>query len=49
MLTHWQQNPDLASVRDGDRLAALPEAERQDWAGLWQDVEQLRKEIAEKR
>jgi tetratricopeptide (TPR) repeat protein len=42
MLRHWQQDPDFAGVR-GDALAKLPEAERQSWRQLWQDVEQTLK------
>jgi serine/threonine-protein kinase len=42
MLRRWQQDPDFAGVR-GDALAKLPEAERQSWRLLWQDVEQTLK------
>jgi serine/threonine-protein kinase len=41
-LRHWQQDADFAGVR-GDALAKLPEAERQSWRLLWQDVEQTLK------
>jgi tetratricopeptide (TPR) repeat protein len=34
----WQEDADLAAVRDEKALAALPEAERKEWAGLWADV-----------
>src|SRR5262249_790162 len=44
-LAHWQKNADLASVR-GDALAKLPEAERQQWQTLWDEVEGLRKRAA---
>jgi tetratricopeptide (TPR) repeat protein len=37
-LRHWQRDPDLAGVRDDKALAGLPEAERQDWRKLWEDV-----------
>jgi hypothetical protein len=37
----WQEDPDLAAVRDEKALAALPEAERKEWAGLWADVDGL--------
>jgi hypothetical protein len=40
-LSHWQTDPDLASVRDAKALAQLPEAERQDWQTLWTDVGKL--------
>jgi hypothetical protein len=44
----WTQAPDLAGVR-GDALAKLPEAERQEWHKLWDEVEILRKRAAEKK
>jgi serine/threonine-protein kinase len=40
-LTHWQQDPDLASVRDKDALTKLPQAEAQAWQKLWADVADL--------
>jgi hypothetical protein len=40
--------PDLAAVR-GNAIAKLPEAERQQWQKLWDDVEALRKRAAEKK
>jgi serine/threonine-protein kinase len=40
-LRHWQQDPDLAGVRDKAALAKLPEAERQEWAKLWGEVAAL--------
>jgi tetratricopeptide (TPR) repeat protein len=43
----WQNNPGLASVRDKERLAVLPDAERKDWEKLWADVEALRKQMRE--
>jgi hypothetical protein len=43
-----QHDPDFAGVR-GDALAELPEAERQEWQKLWDDVEALRKRAAEKK
>jgi tetratricopeptide (TPR) repeat protein len=42
-LANWQQDADLARVRDPEALRNLPLAERQDWQKLWSDVtEQLR-------
>jgi tetratricopeptide (TPR) repeat protein len=38
-LGRWQRNADLAGVRDPAALAQLPEAERQAWQALWQEVE----------
>jgi tetratricopeptide (TPR) repeat protein len=40
-LDHWRRDPDLAGVRDADTLAALPEAERDDWRALWVEVDRL--------
>jgi serine/threonine-protein kinase len=38
-MRHWQEDADFAGVR-GNALAKLPEAERQPWRRLWQDVEE---------
>jgi Flp pilus assembly protein TadD/tRNA A-37 threonylcarbamoyl transferase component Bud32 len=38
-LSVWQTDPALAGVRDADRLAALPAAERAGWEKLWADVD----------
>jgi serine/threonine-protein kinase len=38
-LQRWQVDVNLASVRDADALAKLPETERKDWQDLWADVE----------
>ena len=46
-MRHWQQDADLAAVRDADALAKLPETERAEWLKLWQDVEALLKRTAE--
>jgi hypothetical protein len=40
-LLHWRRDADLAAVRDRDRLAKLPEAERTAWANLWGHVDIL--------
>jgi serine/threonine-protein kinase len=40
-LKHWQQDPDLAGVRDQEALAKLPHAEREAWCQLWSDVADL--------
>jgi hypothetical protein len=40
-LQHWQQDANLASVRDADALTKLPEAERAAWQQLWAEVETL--------
>jgi eukaryotic-like serine/threonine-protein kinase len=37
-LGSWQTEPSLAGVRDADRLAAPPAAERAGWEQLWADV-----------
>jgi tetratricopeptide (TPR) repeat protein len=41
-LRHWQQDADLAGVRDRDALGKLPVEERTAWQKLWADVEALR-------
>jgi hypothetical protein len=40
-LTHWQQDTDLAGIRDEAPLANLPEAERKEWHALWGEVRAL--------
>ena len=47
-MQHWQQDTDLAGVRDAQALADLPEAERQSWQKLWSDVANLLKQAKEK-
>jgi tetratricopeptide (TPR) repeat protein len=47
-LRHWQQDADLAGLRDKDALAKLPEAERNLWQKLWADVDALLKRVTEK-
>ncbi|MFO0887938.1 MAG: tetratricopeptide repeat protein [Isosphaeraceae bacterium] len=42
-LRHWQQDTDLAAVRDRDALEALPERERQQWQAFWAEVERVRR------
>jgi hypothetical protein len=37
-LLHWQADPDLTGVRTPEMLAKLPEAERQPWQQLWNEV-----------
>ncbi len=37
----WRISLDLASVRNADALARIPESERQDWHRLWADVDAL--------
>ena len=40
-LKHWQQDADLASVRDEAGLAKLPGEEREGWKALWIKVDEL--------
>jgi serine/threonine-protein kinase len=40
-MKHWQQDPDLASVRHAANLAQLPGDEGKVWQQLWTDVESL--------
>jgi tetratricopeptide (TPR) repeat protein len=37
-MQRWQQDTDFAGVRGPEALAKLPEAERQEWQKLWNDV-----------
>jgi serine/threonine-protein kinase len=46
-LQHWQEDPDLAGLRDAAALAKLPEAERAEWNKLWADVEATLKKAGE--
>jgi tetratricopeptide (TPR) repeat protein/serine/threonine protein kinase len=46
-MEHWQRDPDFAGVRGPEALAKLPEAERQDWEQLWQEIEALRRKTGE--
>jgi tetratricopeptide (TPR) repeat protein len=45
-MQHWQQDKDLAGVRDTAALAKLPEAEYLEWQNLWREVEVLRQRAA---
>lgn len=45
-LRHWQQDKDLAGVRDAEALAKLPETEREDWKTLWAEVKRLLEDAA---
>ncbi len=38
LMRHWLRDADLASVRDPERLAALPPEERERWEAFWADV-----------
>jgi tetratricopeptide (TPR) repeat protein len=40
-LKHWQEDTDLAGIRNAKALDALPEAERAAWRALWADVAAL--------
>ena len=42
-LIHWQQDSDLAGIRDAEALARLPKAEQKEWQSLWAEVEALLK------
>jgi Flp pilus assembly protein TadD len=48
-LTHWQQDSDLASVRDQAALGKLPDDEREPWRQLWDGVAALLKKVGEKK
>ena len=40
-MRRWRIDPALAVVRDADKPATLPEAERESWRKLWADVDDL--------
>jgi tetratricopeptide (TPR) repeat protein len=40
-MQHWQQDADLASIRDKAALDQLPDDERRPWRQLWDDVDAL--------
>jgi hypothetical protein len=42
-MQHWQGDADLTGVRGPEALSHLPEAERQEWQKLWEDVAALRR------
>jgi tetratricopeptide (TPR) repeat protein len=44
-LAQWQQDSDLASVRDPAALDRLPDDERQQWRQLWDDVAALLRKV----
>jgi serine/threonine-protein kinase len=43
-LAHWQQDADLAGLRDPAELAKLPDTERKAWGQLWVEVAALLKQ-----
>jgi serine/threonine protein kinase/tetratricopeptide (TPR) repeat protein len=42
-MQHWEQDTDFAGVRGSEALAKLPEAERQEWQKLWDNVADMLK------
>jgi tetratricopeptide (TPR) repeat protein len=46
-LKHWQEDPDLASVRDKEHVKKLPAEEQETWKKLWADVEAVLKNVGE--
>jgi tetratricopeptide (TPR) repeat protein len=48
-LALWQQDADLASLRDPGALDRLPDDERAAWRRLWADVAALRQKVEEKK
>ncbi len=47
-MQHWLEDTDFAGVRGPEALGKLPEAERQGWQKLWQEVEALRTRAADR-
>jgi serine/threonine-protein kinase len=48
-LGHWEEDPDLAGVRDPAALAKLPKEERAGWKKLWADVGEMRRKAGMKQ
>jgi tetratricopeptide (TPR) repeat protein len=48
-LRHWQQDADLASVRDNAALDRLPDSEQNEWGQLWDAVAVLLKKVEENK
>ena len=48
-MTHWQQDTDLAGVRDPKAPEKLPPDERDAWQKLWQDIDALLAKTREKK
>jgi tetratricopeptide (TPR) repeat protein len=46
-MLQWRNDPALDDVRAPDALAKLPEAERQEWRKLWEEVAELERRAAE--
>jgi len=46
-LQQWLQDADIAALRAPEALSRLPDAERQPWQRLWQDVQALQKRAAQ--
>jgi hypothetical protein len=47
-MRHWLRDPDFSGVRGADALAKLPEAERQQWQKLWDDVAETLRRAADR-
>ncbi len=47
-MKHWQNDPDLASIRDLAAIEKLPEAERKEWHALWNRVHALQRDAEAK-
>jgi eukaryotic-like serine/threonine-protein kinase len=47
IMQHWRKDSDLAALRNPDALAKLPEAEREDWLALWDEVDALIRKAGE--
>ena len=48
-MRHWQQDSDLAGIRDAAALAKLPADEQKVFTQLWADVAAALKEAEENR
>jgi hypothetical protein len=48
-LRHWEQDADLAGVREAAALEKLPDDQRKQWKKLWADVAALLKKCGEEQ
>ena len=48
-LRHWQEDTDLAGVRETEALQKLPDEERKPWEALWAEVKDLLKKTQDTR
>ena len=47
-MQHWEEDADLASIRDKEAVSKLPADEQEACRKLWADVAELLKKVQEK-